>query len=133
MNSFKIPPFKHPDPDQSKMQENEMSCDQCSFKCESDLVLKHHIAKKLMKPYVSPPSYSDIDPNENYSECSYCNLKFVGNHAYGKHLIDDHKFFFTSVATARLSFLIVQTSTTYISAYPTLGSNMKNHYATQLS
>ena len=67
MNSFTIPPFKHPDPDQSNMQENEMSCDQCSFKCESDLVLKHHIAKKLMKPSVFPPPYSDIDPNEKNS------------------------------------------------------------------
>ena len=46
INNLIIPPFKHPDPDQSKMQECEIKCDQCGFKCDSELVLKHHIAKK---------------------------------------------------------------------------------------
>ena len=94
MTNLSIPPFKHPGPDQDKEKENKMSCDQCGFKCDSELVLKHHIAKKFMKPAVIPPPYSDIDPKEKNSECAYCNLKFVGNHAYGKHLIEDHKFFY---------------------------------------
>ena len=49
MKNFTIPPFKHPDPDQNKIQENEIICYQCGFRCESELLLKHHIAKKLMK------------------------------------------------------------------------------------
>ena len=94
MNNLTIPPFKYPEPDQNKLQESELTCDQCGFKCESELVLKHHMAKKLMKPELIPPPYSDIDPNENNSECSYCESKFVGNHQYGKHLTEDHKFFY---------------------------------------
>ena len=94
INNLIIPPFKHPDPDQSKMKECEIKCDQCGFKCDSELVLKHHIVKKLMKPPLIPPPYSNINPNEKNSECAYCDLRFLGNHAYGKHLIEKHKFFY---------------------------------------
>ena len=78
MTNLTIPPFKHPVPDQNKIQETEFTCDQCGFKCNSELVLKHHTANKLMKPLIIPPPYSDIDPKENNSECAYCDLKFVG-------------------------------------------------------
>ena len=62
--------------------------------CDSEIVLKHDIAKKLQKLVQFLPPYSDIDPNEKNSECAYCNLKFLGNPAYGKHLTKDHKYFY---------------------------------------
>ena len=94
MKNLTIPLFKQPIPDQNKIQETEFICDQCCFKCNSELVLKHQAAKKLMKPSINPPPYSDIDPKKKNSERTYCDLKFVGNHAYGKHHIEDHKFFY---------------------------------------
>ena len=74
--------------------EHKNPCKQCEFKCESDNVMKHHIAKNIMKPMMTPPPDSDIDPTETNSDCAYFNLKFIGNHAYRKYLIKDHKYFY---------------------------------------
>ena len=72
----------------------KISFEQCDFKCDSELILKHHMAKKITKPEVVPPPYSDIDPSESNSECAYFTLEFKGKHAYGKHLTIDHKYFY---------------------------------------
>ena len=78
MKNFTIPPFKHPDPDQNKIQESEIICYQCGFRCESELLLNHHIAKKLMKLELIPPLYSVIYPNKKNFKGSYCESKFIG-------------------------------------------------------
>ena len=85
-----------------------------------------------MKPDVLPPPYSDIDPNEKNSECAYCSLKFVGNHAYVNISLKITRTFI-NVAPARISFHTVIISTIYISVASIPGLSMKNQCATRLA
>ena len=71
MINLTIPAFKRQSTYQNQKQVTVLSCEQCDFKCDSEIVLKHHIAKKLMKPVEVLPQYGDIDPNEKISECVF--------------------------------------------------------------